>query len=182
MFGFSGVKKQEDAIRAQLSQNKFAVEFEKAIKHYKIKPATAAGKSTEYNVIEAAAQLILGGALDAAEKKWKPPKDLESATTFSAALCEFLGRNGGLEQSDIHDLQSRVPAAVCPEAASRVMGAGAKSAFGAMVAKGIVIHGGMSGEKKGCKILAGIEGELVQSVSNHDKKYLKVLANNLDRL
>ncbi|MBT5861146.1 MAG: hypothetical protein HOH89_08345 [Alphaproteobacteria bacterium] len=165
-----------------MSQDKFAVEFEKTIEHYKIKPATAAGKSMEYNVIESAAQFILGGALDAAEKNLKSPKDLESAATFSAALCEFLGRNGGLEKSDINDLQSRVPAGVFPEAAKRVMGARAKSAFGAMVAKGIVTHGRMSGKKKGRKILAAIEGELVQFVSNRDKKYLKVLANHLDRL
>ena len=92
MFGFGKTKKQEDAIRVQLSQDKFAVEFEKTIAHYKIKPTTTAGKSAEFNDVQAAAQFILGGALDAAEKKLKSPQNLESAATFSAALCDFLGR------------------------------------------------------------------------------------------
>ena len=127
MFGFGKTKKLESSIRAQLSQDKFAVEFEKTIAHYKIKPTTIAGKSAEFNDIQAAAQFILGGALDAAEKKLKSPQNLESAAAFSAALCDFLGRNGGLEDSEIKDLQSRVPAAVFPEAASKVMGARGES-------------------------------------------------------
>ena len=61
MFGFGKTKKQEDAIRAQLSQNKFAVEFEKTIAHFEIKPTTTAGKSAEFNDIQAAAQFILVG-------------------------------------------------------------------------------------------------------------------------
>ena len=182
MCGFGKTKKLESSIRAQLPQDKFAVEFEKTIAHYKIKPTTTAGKSAEFNDIQAAAQFILGGALGAAEKKLKSPQNLESAAAFSAALCDFLGRNGGLEDSEIKDLQSRVPAAVFPEAASKVMGARAKAAFGSMVAKSIVTHGRMVGKRKGRKILSGIDGELIQFVSNRDKKYLKVLANNLERL
>ena len=49
MFGFGKTKKLQSSIRAQLSQDKFAVEFEKTIAHYKIKPTTTAGKSAEFN-------------------------------------------------------------------------------------------------------------------------------------
>lgn len=182
MFGFGSAKKQEKSLRSGLSKDKFAVELEKTLEHFKIQPGASASKSVEFSEIESAAKFMLEGALNAAESKIKTAEDLEAAATFSAAVCDFLGRSADLSSGDILDLQSRAPGAVFPATAGRVLGARAKGAFGSIIAKGIVRHTRMMGKKKGTKVLDEIDDDLLQFISQRDKKYLKVLANNIDRL
>ena len=182
MFGFGNAKKQERNLRSSLSKDKFAVEFEKTLEHFRIQPAATASKSLEFNQIDSAAKFMLDAALSAAESKIMTADDLEAAATFSAALCDFLGRNAELSSGEILDLQSRVPGAVFPATAGRVLGAGARGAFGSIIAKGIVRHSRMGGKKKGMKVLDEVDDGLLQFISQRDKKYLKVLANNIDLL
>ena len=149
MFGFGSAKKQEQALRASLSADKFAVEFGKTLDHFKIEPSNRPNKSAEFGEAEGAAMFVLEGALEAAESKIKAEADLEAAAVFGAVVCDYFGRNAGLSDAGVRELQSFVPGGAFPATASRVLGARAKSAFGEIVGKGILKRARMASKKKG---------------------------------
>src|SRR5688572_7532316 len=100
MFGLFGSKKQEKDLRDTLSLHKFEMEFPKVLETFKIAPNRRASKTERYAELEAVARYILERVVKEAERagKMKQQDDLAAAAAFSALLCNYLGRCGGLEE------------------------------------------------------------------------------------
>ncbi len=182
MFGWFGSKKQERDLRDTLSLHKFEMEFPKLLETFKIVPNRRASKTERYAEVESAARFILEGALKEAARsgKMNTQDDLAAAAAFSALLCAYLGTCGGLEDSDVRELQGFVPGYVFPRVAAHLMKSSGD--FRTIVSKGLFKYESMSKKGKGTQVLERLEDNVVQFICQRDPQYLEALGQSLGDL
>jgi len=179
---FGSVKKQENALRASLSGDKFAVEFDHTMAAFEIEPVARPGKSSAYCEAEAGARFMLEQALKIAVENGvvKNAKDLEAVTAFGVILVTILGRNAGLSAKECRELNGTVAGYVLAHAAQSMLGAKAAESIGKIVTKGVLSHTKLSGKKRFKTAVKKIEDSVTQFVSQRDITYLDVLSRNID--
>ncbi len=181
MFGLFGSKKQEKDLRDNLSLHKFEMEFPKVIETFKIAPNRRASKTERYAEIEGVARYILERVVKEAERagKMKAQDDLAAAAAFSALLCDYLGRCGGLEDSDVRELQGFVPGFVFPRVAAQLM----KSTgdFRTIVSKGLFKYDSLN-KKRGAAVLGRLEDNVSQFICQRDPQYLVAIGEGMVEL
>jgi hypothetical protein len=178
MFGLFGAKKREKDLRDTLSLHKFEMEFPKVLETFKIAPNRRANKTERYAEIESAARFILERVIkDAARQgKMKAQDDLAAAAAFSAMLCDYLGRHGGLDDADVRELQGFVPGFVFPRVAAQLMQSSGD--FRTIVSKGLFKYDSLN-KKKANPTLDRLEDNLTQFICQRDPQYLTLLGEGI---
>ena len=180
LFGRS--RKQERELRTSVSLSKFEVEFPKMLAHFEIKAPTRSTKSARFNEIDAACNFMLANAVRLAKQSGQlsSSDDLTAVTTFSAAMCEFMGANGGLEMADVTELQGSVPVHAIPKAAGGLLSSGAD--FSKSVSGGILRYGALLKKGKSGDVFAKIDDALEQFLVQRNVDYLSILGAVKDDL
>ncbi|MDP6066913.1 MAG: hypothetical protein QGG75_06620 [Alphaproteobacteria bacterium] len=185
LFGlFGGVKKQENALRADLSSAKFVVEFDTMLSAFNLARQERPGKSASYGDVEAAARFMLEGAVAQAKDKklLKSAMLLDAVATFNIVLVELLGRHSKLPDKERRELQGTVLGYVLPRSVPKLLGANPKAVIGKAVSNGIMRHAKLKGKKKFKLATVEMENELTQFVLQRDEKYLGVLVRHFETL
>ena len=152
------------------------------LERFKIQAGTRASKSKRYNEIEAAFRFMLTNALRIAAKdgKLRNVEDMTAAGIFSAALCAYVGANGGLSDDEVRELQGFLPANVFPKAAGNIL-ASAKE-YGTAVSQGLLKHQALVKKSKSNRVIAEIEDSLEQFIRQRDLGYLAIFGRVVGRL
>jgi hypothetical protein len=182
MFGLFGKTKQEKDLRQDLASSQFEAELPKVMSTFKIVPVARVGKTARYVQVEAVARFILEEAVTQAQRegKLKTRDDLAAAAAFSAAVCEYLTRNGGLSGADARELQGFVPAHVFPRAAGSLLRN--TGDFRAIVSKGLLKYDLLTQDDKSARLVKRLDLAINQFVCQRNLEYLGVLAQSMAEL
>ena len=97
-------------------------------------------------------------------------------------LVDLLGGQTKLPQRERRELQGTVPGYDFPRAVAKLLGAKPGDVVAKAVTNGLMKHVKVKGKRKFKKVVAAVEDELTQFVTQRDEKYLGVLGRHMESL